>query len=424
MAKNDSRTFTSARSSSPANIRASSWAETVDPSPTLKSRSIAQKLKGQGRRVYDFGIGEMNPEIPVPSVLVDAMTEAIRQGHMHYSAAAGDPDLLEAISADMDLFGLHYAPDQTVVCPGPKDAIFKVCLSLLNPKAERRRLLAFPPIYESYRSGPFLLTGEPPIFLGTDDRFFPDPDQLADVLERDSSVALIALNSPNNPTGAVYPLELLERLADVIARHPQVAVLSDEVYRTILYDGVPHHSLASLLPEQSLLVGGMSKEVSGTGLRLGYVAGPAALIDTIVKVEGNVSSCVNLPTQKGYARFLQSDQSLAQRLAIRDQLQQRRDLLLKAFQSQVPEAVWTPPQGAFYFFPDMRAYLGRRTPEGVRMDSDEDLFLHLSREAGVVTVPGSRFGRAGHLRFSYAVNPDIIRNGIGEMGRALRQLTG
>ena len=323
----------------------------------------------------------------------------------------------------MELFGLHYAPDQIVVCPGPKDAIFKACLSLLNPRAERRRLLAFPPIYESYRSGPVLLTGEAPIFLDTDDHFLPDPDRLAEVLERDPSVALIALNSPNNPTGAVYPRELSEGLAEVIARHPKVAVLSDEVYRTILYDGIPHHSLASLLPEQTLLLGGMSKEVSGTGLRLGYVAGPASLVETIVKVEGNVSSCVHLPTQKGYAHFLQRDRTLAQGLAIRDQLKERRDLLLDSFQSHVPEAAWKPPQGAFYFFPDMRAYLERRTPEGVRLRSDEDLFLHLSREAGVVTVPGSLFGRAGYLRFAYAINPSVIRDGIREMGQALRRLT-
>ena len=404
-------------------IRASSWARKVDPSPTLKSRSIAQQLKRQDKTVYDFGIGEMNPEIPVPPLLVEAMIEAIQNGAMHYSPAAGDSKLLDAISADMEVFGLRYDPEQIVVCPGPKDAIFKVCLSLLNPRAQRRRLLVFPPIYESYRSGSILLTGEPPIFVETDAHFFPDPHRLAEVLDRDSSVALITLNSPNNPTGAVYPLELLEELAEVIARHPQVAVLSDEVYRTILYDGTPHYSLASILPQQTLLLGGMSQR----GFRYrssasGYVAGPVSLVKTIVKVEGNVSSCVHLPTQKGYAHFLNRDRTLSQRFAIRDQLKERRDLLLKNFQIDVPEALWTAPKGAFYFFPDMRPYLGRWTPAGDPLRDDEDLFLYLSREVGVVTVPGSRFGRAGHLRLSYAVNPNDICDGIREMGRALRGL--
>lgn len=400
----------------------SAWAETVAASPTLASKAEAQNLKKQGRPIYDFGIGEMNPEIPVPPVLVDAMVKAIQTGAMHYSPASGDPELVDAISADMELFGLRYSSDQIVVCPGPKDAIFKIFLSLLNPEAERRRVVAFSPIYESYQSGPVVLTGEEPILLDTDDQFFPDPIKLKNLLERDECVSVIVLNSPNNPTGAVYPLELLEKLAEVIVQYPEIAVLSDEVYRTILYDKSVHHSLASLLPEQTLLVGGMSKEVSGTGIRLGYVAGPVALVQTITKLQGNISSCVNLPAQRGYAHFLSQDCSFSQRFSIRDQLKTRRDLLLDSFRTHVSGVNWEAPKGAFYFFPDMRSYLGYQTAENIRLRNDEDLFQYLSREAGVITVPGSRFGRSGHLRFSYAVDPAVICDGIHEMGQALRKL--
>ena len=174
---------------------------------------------------------------------------------------------------------------------------------------------------------PVLLTGKPPIVLQTDAHFLPDPNQLADLLNQDDTIALIVLNSPNNPTGTVYPSSLLRELAEIIGKHEQICVLSDEVYRTVVYDGLEHVSIASYLPNQTLLVGGMSKEVPGTGLRLGFVAGPEAVMRTISNVEGNTSSCVNLPTQKGYAHFLRKDADLRLRHQIRDGLLVRREAL-------------------------------------------------------------------------------------------------
>ncbi|MCZ6677311.1 MAG: hypothetical protein O7E52_08680, partial [Candidatus Poribacteria bacterium] len=149
-------------------LNPSPWAEQVKPSPTLKIKSIADQLRREGKRVYDFGIGEMNPEIPVPHMLKSAIAEAVMGDATHYSPAAGDPELLQAIHADLRLFGLNYSPSQIVVCPGPKDAVFKSCLTLLNPTAPRHRLVTFAPIYESYENIPILLTGKPPIVLQTD----------------------------------------------------------------------------------------------------------------------------------------------------------------------------------------------------------------------------------------------------------------
>ena len=214
------------------------------------------------------------------------------------------------------------------------------------------------PGYESFENIPMLLTGKPPILLETDAQFLPDPKKLADLLKQDPTIAAVVLNSPNNPTGAVYERPLLEQLAEVLAHHPDVAVLSDEVYRTLYYDNVPHTSMGSLLPEQTFVVGGMSKEVSGTGLRLGFVAGPQEVMKTLENIQGNASSCVNLPTQKGYARFLREDANLQVRHQIRDGLCRRRDCLLEHFAGAAPDALWHTPRGAFYFFPDMHAYLG------------------------------------------------------------------
>ena len=401
----------------------SSWAQQIKPSPTLEVKLIADRLKLEGKQIYDFGIGEMNPELPVPHLLKAAISQAVMDDATHYSPEAGDPELLEAIHKDLRLFGLSYSPSEIVICPGPKDAIFKICVTMLNPRSRRNRLVTFAPTYESFENLPILLTGKPPIVLQTDTHFLPDPNQLADLLNQDDTVALIVLNSPNNPTGTVYPSSLLRELAEIIGKHEQICVLSDEVYRTVVYDGLEHVSIASYLPNQTLLVGGMSKEVSGTGLRLGFVAGPEVVMGAIANVEGNTSSCVNLPTQKGYAHFLRKDADLRLRHQIRDALLVRREALVKRFSELVKGAVWERPTGAFYFFPDMRLYCGRRTPKGQFLNTDEELALYLIESANVVTVPGSKFQRPGHLRFAYAVSLETINIGIERLAEALYQLS-
>lgn len=400
----------------------SAWAEQIKPSPTLESKLIADRLRLEGKQIYDFGIGEMNPELPVPHLLKTAISQAVMDDATHYSPEAGDPELLEAIHEDLRLFGLNYTPSEIVICPGPKDAFFKICLAMLNPSSSRNRLVAFAPTYESYENLPILLTGKPPIVLQTDAHFLPDPDQLAKLLNEDDTIALIVLNSPNNPTGTVYPPSLSRELAEIIGKYEQVCVLSDEVYRTVIYDDHKHVSIASYLPNQTLLVGGMSKEVSGTGLRLGFIVGPEATMRVIANVEGNTSSCVNLPTQKGYAHFLRKDTDLRVRHQIRDALCVRRDALVDRFSVLVKEAAWERPSGAFYFFPDMRRYCGRRTPEGQLLDTDEALALYLIERANVVTVPGSKFQRPGHLRLAYAVSLETIDGGIQRLAKALDQL--
>ena len=400
----------------------SAWAQQLNPSPTLEIKSLADRLRLEGKQIYDFGIGEMNPELPVPHLLKTAIAQAVMADATHYSPAAGDPELLDAIHTDLRLFGLSYSPSEIVICPGPKDACFKICLTMLNPSSRRNRLVSFAPTYESYEDLPILLTGKPPLVLQTDAHFLPDPNQLADLLNQDDTIALIVLNSPNNPTGAVYPPSLLQELAEIIGQHEKICVLSDEVYRTVVYDGLEHVSIASYLPNQTLLVGGMSKEVSGTGLRLGFIAGPETVIAAIANVEGNTSSCVNLPTQKGYAHFLRKDADLRLRYEIRDALCIRRDALVKRFSELVADAVWECPSGAFYFFPNMRAYCGRHTPQGQFIDTDETLALYLIEDANVVTVPGSKFQRPGHLRFAYAVSLETIDVGIQRLAAALNQL--
>lgn len=397
-------------------------ARRLQPSPTLEIKAVADRLRATGHTVFDFGIGEMNPEIPLPAIIRAGITEALRSNATHYSPQSGDPELLAAIAQDLDRFGLQYTEHQIVVCPGPKDAIFKLALTLLDPTARRRRVVIFTPSYESFESIPVLVTGDDPIALPTDARFLPDPERLATLLATDDTIAIVILNSPNNPTGAVYDRDRLQALAEVLARHPDVAVISDEVYRTILFDDAEYASIATLLPEQTFVIGGMSKEASGTGLRLGFVAGPQPSIETLAIVQGNATSCVNLPTQKGYARFLREDADRTLRHAIRDELLARRDRLLAGFAAAAPEAVWHAPRGAFYFFPDLRAYLGRRDASGHVVTTDLELSRYLLETSQVVATPGSLFQCAGHLRFAFARSFETIECGMQRLGEALAGL--
>lgn len=399
------------------------WASRLKQSPTLDVKAFADQLREAGREVFDFGIGDMNPEVPVPGILKTAICEAINADATHYSHHAGEAGLLGAIAEDLAGFGLQYSPSQIVVCPGPKDALFKACFSTIDSIGDRNRIAAYSPIYDAYENIPILVTGKEPIVLPTSDGFLPDPVHLDKVLSSDSSIAGLIVNSPNNPTGAVYSRKLLREMAEVVSNYPRVCVFSDEVYRTVLFDGAEYTSIAEFLPEQTMVVGGMSKEVSGTGLRLGFVAGPPSIMGALAEVEGNTGSCVHLPTQRGYEHFLRNDRDRRLRGEICDLLDRRRVALIDAFEKAAQEAVWSTPGGAYFFFPDMKAYLGRRTPDGCVVETDVDLASYLAREFGVVAIPGSAFQAPGHLRFSYAVGFETIATGMRRLGLALKELS-
>jgi aspartate aminotransferase len=206
--------------------------------------------------------------------------------------------------------------------------------------------------------------------------------------------------------------------------------VADEVYRSIRYDGEAFESIAQLLPERTLYISGISKELSATGLRLGFVASPREVTDAIIRIEGNTSSCVNLPTQKGLARFLTIDSDHSIRRSICRQLQERRDRFVSALDTCVPEARLVFPKGAFYAFPDFsdclesdrsEAPAGKQSTVGVRRTFADDraLAFALLKERGVACIPGSSFHRPGHLRFAYAVSFDVIEEGMAEIREVL-----
>ncbi|CAE8642730.1 unnamed protein product [Polarella glacialis] len=420
----------------------SSWAQETAPSPTLAVKYVADALRSEGHILCDFGIGEMNPEIPAPEIIKTTIASAAMAEQNYYTAAQGDANLLQAIAEDLRInFDIPTALEELCVFSGPKDAIFKAAMAMANGRAHRRRFICFGPTYEAFVNIPRLVSGEASIVIETDSKtFLPDPADLRKVLQENDDVACVIINSPNNPTGAVYPMALLSALADVLRDFPQVWALSDEVYRTVRYDqSIRHASIRQVLPEQTVSVAGMSKEVSGTGLRLGFIAGPARIISLIRDIQGNTSSCVNLPTQRAYEALLRHDceHDMELRAGILEQLSLRRERLRAAFAAAVErwpavgEAVFGPlPEGAFYWFPSVEGVLeacrrnGAKTLEGKPIAGDSDLAVHLLKAAGVVTLPGSNFGRPGHLRMAYCLPLETIDRGITSMCATFADLLG
>lgn len=307
-------------------------------------------------------------------------------------------------------------------------------MALLNPLQTRNRIITFSPKFESFENLPIMLTGQPAISIDSvGDTFLPDLSQLEALLSNPQTcdtIATIIVNSPNNPTGTVYPESWLREFARIVGQHPEIAILSDEVYRTVIYDdsfrGPQNYlSLSKLLPSQTLVIGGISKEVSGTGLRLGWVCGPESIIRAIENLHGNATSCVNLPLQMGFADFLEQGEieNFSERMNAREELRKRRDALIQAFSTLEPLNKckgWekeSAPQGAFYFFPDVRYFLS-----GTEIRTDEELAVYLLNKAGVVTLPGTKFGRPGFLRLAYARDLSTIQEGLLRMNEALSKI--
>jgi len=293
-------------------IAVNPWTTTVPPSPTMGIKLLADDMKQKGAVVYDFGVGEMNPEIPLPTAFYNGLVHALQNKDTHYCPSGGDLSLRTVLSEDLKRnFDLEYSPSQIVITPGPKDALFRAALAVMDPFAIRNRGVCFAPVYESFTAMPYLLTGKQAFVIPTDKDFLPDFNAFTELLKKNHEhIAFIIINSPNNPSGTVYSKEVLHRLADIIKQYPEIALISDEVYRTIRYDNEKPFSIASLLPNQTLLVGGISKEVSGTGLRIGFVAAPAKVAKAVEVLVGHFTACVNLPVQKAYATFLQEDKDM------------------------------------------------------------------------------------------------------------------
>ena len=384
----------------------------LQPSPTLTLSAKAKVLKAQGVPVINLSAGEL--DLGTPDFAREAGIQAIEDNFTKYTAVDGIVELKDAIAEDIhkDL-GLSYTHDEICVTTGAKQAIFNVLLATIN---EGDEVLVPAPYWVSYPAMVSLVGGAPRI-LGHNDNFKLTPDVLEAHISAETK--WLFLNSPNNPTGAVYSYAELKALVDVLKRHPHVWVLSDDIYRSIAYTDVPHLlQVAPHLRDRVLIINGVSKSYAMTGWRIGYALGPKDVVRAMAKVQSQqTSNPCSIAQKAALAALLDQSDWLC---TLRTLLKERRDFLVVAlndlgFKTLIPE-------GAFYVYASCKNMLGRKTPDGKILDTDSAAAAFLLDKAHVAVVPGVAFGVSPYFRISYACGQDELAGAVARLKSTLEGL--
>jgi aspartate aminotransferase len=383
----------------------------------MAAKSHVDALRAAGRTIIDFTIGE--PDFPTPPHIVAAGVAALTSGQTRYTGSAGIAPLRKAIAAKLaHENGLTYTPDQVVVGIGAKHVIYNALAATLNDGDE---VIVPAPFWVSYPDM-VALHGGKPVIVTSDERtgFKLVPQALEQAIT--PRTRWLILNSPNNPTGAVYSAAELEALGDVLLRHPHVWLMTDEIYEHFVYGGVTHVPLLALVPElasRALVVNGMSKAYAMTGWRIGYGAGPQALIKAMTLLLSQSTSCAAAMSQLAAVTALEGPQQCvadARRL-----FEQRRNRMVELLH-RIRAIRCTAPDGAFYVFASVAGLLGATTPAGSKLSSDVDVMMYFTDVAGVATIDGASYGLPAHLRLSFATGIEQIEAGCAALARAVQAL--
>jgi len=407
-------TGASNRDELPADI--SRLVRSMDASQTVAISDLAIELKRQGLPILSLSVGE--PDFaPHPEVLA-AAHKALNEGQTKYTANAGLHQLRAQICADLHKRkGVAYTPEQVVCSNGGKQGIVQAMLALLNPGDE---VIIPAPYWTSYLSIVQLCRATP-VFLRmtAEENYCAQPAALEELISPNTRMFILC--NPSNPTGSVHPLGLLERLAEVLRRHPHVFIMADEIYECITFD-IQHVCFAGLngMYERTILINGFSKGSAMTGFRLGYMAAPLHIAKAAAKVQGNNTSCpCSISQWAGVAALQNVDEAFLQQQVCN--LRMKRDFIIPRLNAI--EGVTCPiPQGAFYAFPTISAMFGRYTPSGICIKDSLGLCEYLMRDCHVALVPGDAFGAPNELRISYATSMDIISEAVQRIERGLAAL--
>ncbi|WNJ17591.1 pyridoxal phosphate-dependent aminotransferase [Pontibacter sp. G13] len=388
----------------------------MEESATLGIAKKVRALKAEGRDIIGLTLGE--PDFDTPEHIREAAKQALDKGFTHYPPVTGYPALREAIVAKLKRDnGLDYAADQIVVSTGAKQSLYNVVLAMLNP-GDHAILIA--PYWVSYRAMLHLAQAEvTEIETDIAAAYKVTPEQLEAAIK--PNTRLLFLNTPSNPTGSMYSREELEALVEVLERHPQVYVISDEIYEYITF-GMEHVSLGTLgnMFDRTITVNGFSKGFAMTGWRLGYIAAPREIAKLTEKLQGQSTSGANAFAQQGAIAAMTGGMESVN--AMRDEFLKRRDMLfadLKAIEGL--EVIL--PDGAFYFYPDLKNFLGKTTPAGQKLTDINELCLYLIEEEGLALVPGAAFGTKSHVRLSYAYSEQELKEAAKRLGSGLGKLS-
>ncbi|HXZ47993.1 MAG TPA: pyridoxal phosphate-dependent aminotransferase [Usitatibacter sp.] len=388
----------------------------IKASPTLAVSAKAAKLKSEGKDVIAMGAGE--PDFDTPQFIKDAAIAAIQKGYTKYTATGGTPSLKKAIAAKFKREnGLDYSEKQILVSSGGKQSSFNLCLALLNPGDEA---IIPAPYWVSYPDMAMMASAKP-VFIqtGIDQGFKVTPVQLKNAITPRSR--LIWLNSPSNPTGAVYTAEELKALGEVLKQHPRIVIASDDMYEHILLDGSKFVDILNVCPElygQTVVMNGVSKAYAMTGWRIGYCAGPQELIEAMENVQSHSTSSPTTVSQYAAEAALTGDQSCIDPMV--KAFRERGRFVAEAL-NRIPGVKCLAPAGSFYAFPDCRGAIATLHKAGkIAQPTDMALCDYLlTRPKAVAAVPGSAFGAEGYLRISFATSMDNIREAVQRMADAM-----
>jgi aspartate aminotransferase len=389
----------------------------VHPSVIRTLNERTRELQAKGRNPIDLGIGE--PDFDTPENIKRAAIEAIRRGETRYTEIHGSAELRDAIRAKFKRdHGLEYSRDQITVAGGAKLIIFNAMMATLDTGDE---VIVPAPYWTTYPDVIRIAEGVPV--------FVPCPQEHGFKLRADDLEAAITprtkwllLNSPSNPTGSTYGREDLAALGEVLARYDKVRVLTDDIYEHLVYNGVEFATMAQAVPslaERTLTLNGVSKAYAMTGWRLGYAGGPAELIKAMGNVQQQSSTHASSITQAAALEALTGPQAILEER--RESFRQRRDLVVNALDA-IDGLSCIQPDGSFFAYPSCAGLIGKKTPDGVCMKTDQDFAAHLLEREFVSVVPGAAFGLSPHFRVSFATSTELLQEACARVARVCAAL--
>ena len=389
----------------------------IQPSPTIAMSIKARELKAEGKNIIELAAGE--PDFPTPPHIIKAAEDAMSRGETKYTDPDGTPALKQAICEKFKRDNnLDYVTSQVTIGTGGKQVLYNALMATLNAGDE---VIIPAPYWVSYPDMVLLAEGTPKIVeCPLDKNFILQPEDLERAIT--PKTKWIILNSPSNPTGSGYTWEDLKKLTDILLQHPNVWVMTDDMYEHLVYDDFKFCTPAQVEPElysRTLTVNGMSKAFCMTGWRIGYAAGPENLITAIRKIQSqstsnpsSISQAASVAALNGPMDFLAKNNYA---------FKQRRDLVCSML-NQAKGITCPTPDGAFYVYPSCADLIGKKTPDGKMLKTDEDVVTYLLETEGIAAVHGAAFGLSPHFRISYATSTEALEDACQRIQRACSAL--